>query len=407
MTTPTPRYGLAKIVLGSDNVDVVADFNNNWDALDLKLGTQVCTSTTRPASPVQGMLVFETDTGFTRKYKGAAWEQVGIAACTSGARPSSNLLAGDLIFETNTGYTRTWTGSAWQTQSTVSAASSAMPANPIVGDLVYVNNHPALAMWNGSVWLYETTVICTSSTRPVSFIVNGTQIYETDTGRFLTYNGTTWVNTAFSNFVCTAATHPANPFQGLEIFETDTLLSAIYSGSNYLYAIQQGAPTQILVAPAATVTLAVPAGANSVMVKWKARASDAVAAEQVLLRFNADSTAGHYLWEKNESNNTGSVSGQQGGSTTQTSIQIGTMSGASATANYFGSGDFIVDGVNDATNFATVSGKGGCFATNANMWSGTYNGQFLVQAAITSMTFSTQNSSNFVAGSRFSIYAVQ
>lgn len=62
MTTLTARYGLAKIVLGSDNVDVVTDFNNNWDALDLKVGSQVCTSSTLPSTPPQGMQAMTTDT---------------------------------------------------------------------------------------------------------------------------------------------------------------------------------------------------------------------------------------------------------------------------------------------------------------------------------------------------------
>lgn len=61
MTTTTTRYGLNKIVLASDNVDVVADFNTNWDAIDLKLGAQVCTFSTLPASPPQGMTAIATD----------------------------------------------------------------------------------------------------------------------------------------------------------------------------------------------------------------------------------------------------------------------------------------------------------------------------------------------------------
>jgi len=61
MTSPTARFALNKIVLGSDNVDVLNDFNTNWDAIDLKLGSQVCTFATLPASPPQGMTAYATD----------------------------------------------------------------------------------------------------------------------------------------------------------------------------------------------------------------------------------------------------------------------------------------------------------------------------------------------------------
>lgn len=36
-----------------------------------------CTSTTRPSSPLQGMMIYETDTGEWRGWTGAAWEVIG------------------------------------------------------------------------------------------------------------------------------------------------------------------------------------------------------------------------------------------------------------------------------------------------------------------------------------------
>lgn len=42
----------------------------------------VCTSSTRPASPVAGMTIFETDTGNLSVYSGSAWVPVGIATGT-------------------------------------------------------------------------------------------------------------------------------------------------------------------------------------------------------------------------------------------------------------------------------------------------------------------------------------
>lgn len=198
MTTSTTRYGMAKIVAASDNVDVVVDFNNNWDLIDTRLGSQVCTSSTRPSSPVQGQIAYETDTGFVRKYTGTAWQTVGNANCL--------------------------------------AAST--PANPIQGDIAYVTDRDQLIHYTGSAWKYTGLVVCTSSTRPTGSIAAGTQIYETDTTRYLVYNGTSWEQKSFGSFVCTSGTHPSSPFTGLEIFETDTGRSLVYNGSTY---IPQGA----------------------------------------------------------------------------------------------------------------------------------------------------------------------
>jgi hypothetical protein len=44
----------------------------------------VCTSSTRPASPNEGMTIFETDTDFTLQYTGTAWVRIAnIGAWTS------------------------------------------------------------------------------------------------------------------------------------------------------------------------------------------------------------------------------------------------------------------------------------------------------------------------------------
>jgi hypothetical protein len=43
-----------------------------------------CTSGTRPASPVAGMTVYETDTGNISVYSGTAWNQIGISLGSGG-----------------------------------------------------------------------------------------------------------------------------------------------------------------------------------------------------------------------------------------------------------------------------------------------------------------------------------
>ncbi|WP_274029442.1 hypothetical protein [Streptomyces sp. MMBL 11-1] len=60
--TTTPRLGLYKPD-GDDNVNVDTDLNDNADLLDVVVGTTVCTSSTRPATPYEGQGIYETDTG--------------------------------------------------------------------------------------------------------------------------------------------------------------------------------------------------------------------------------------------------------------------------------------------------------------------------------------------------------
>lgn len=79
MSTLTTRLGLYKPAAdGSELVNVVTDLNNNLDSLDAKVGVFACTSGTRPASPYDGQMIRETDTGkvYIRNATAGAWQQV-------------------------------------------------------------------------------------------------------------------------------------------------------------------------------------------------------------------------------------------------------------------------------------------------------------------------------------------
>lgn len=45
----------------------------------------VCTSSTRPASPFEGQMIYETDTDLLRIWTGAAWRSLAAAAASSGS----------------------------------------------------------------------------------------------------------------------------------------------------------------------------------------------------------------------------------------------------------------------------------------------------------------------------------
>lgn len=62
--SPSPRLGLYRTAAdGSEDVNVVLDVLNNLDKLDTFVGALACTSGTHPASPYNGQVIRETDTG--------------------------------------------------------------------------------------------------------------------------------------------------------------------------------------------------------------------------------------------------------------------------------------------------------------------------------------------------------
>lgn len=89
--TPTPRLLLRRPLNdGSELVNVQTDLNQNADKIDLAVGYQACTSTTRPSAPYSGKGIRETDTARTYLHNGSApasagWVQIPNAASTFNA----------------------------------------------------------------------------------------------------------------------------------------------------------------------------------------------------------------------------------------------------------------------------------------------------------------------------------
>lgn len=158
--------------------------------------------------------------------------------------------------------------------------------------------------------------------------------------------------------------------------------------------------TQTLGGTAASVTFSSVPAFNHISMIWKARGDSAATAVQFFGRLNGD-TASHYVWQVNQANNA-TVAGTDGGGLVA-QMQLGTMTAATSTANYFSSGQFTIAYWNDATNFATVQGTTCAFVTATNSFGGTYSGLYNQAVTLTSVTVFPA-SGNFVAGSRFSLY---
>lgn len=159
--------------------------------------------------------------------------------------------------------------------------------------------------------------------------------------------------------------------------------------------------TTKLAAPAASIAITVPAGYSSLMGVWGARSSQASAVVNMVIRLNAD-TGNNYLWQEVQVENT-TVTGANSSGVTSF-IQIGIAPGASATANYYGAGDFTIPAPGGAL-FKTVIGKSFGIDSTSDSFVGTYGGQWLNTAVITSVTL-IATAGNLVAGSQFSLYGL-
>ena len=70
MATTTSRLALTKPA-GTDAVDI-AVLNSNADKIDASIGAKICTSGTRPSTPYDGQVIYETDTSKAFVYVAAS-----------------------------------------------------------------------------------------------------------------------------------------------------------------------------------------------------------------------------------------------------------------------------------------------------------------------------------------------
>lgn len=122
-TLPNNAISLAQIAVGAavtsiTNSNITATSTGNSSALGgIVQGTLVpCTSSTRPSLTFtrRGQLIHETDTTQLRIATGGAWTTFGSStlSCTSTTHPSSPV-TGMTVYETDTGFEVVWTGTAW------------------------------------------------------------------------------------------------------------------------------------------------------------------------------------------------------------------------------------------------------------------------------------------------------
>lgn len=201
---------------------------------------------------------------------------------------------------------------------------------------------------------------------------------------------------------CTSTTHPANPTVGMPIFETDTKLTAMWNGTAWQYPPQLLAQQSL--GSSGTISLPVPAGGHfsTLRVVWTAASTTGGTATYMCCRFNNDSSSSSYEYQFNQANITSQSS--SGNTVTEAQTRVGTLNSAGGTSGYLGSGEFIVPNANGAT-FKELTGFSNSINAVANAFSGTYGGQWLSTAAVTSIQLLALSGS-LIAGSAAWLYGM-
>jgi hypothetical protein len=177
-----------------------------------------------------------------------------------------------------------------------------------------------------------------------------------------------------------------------------TLEALLLANYQYLYNnVPLVESTQLLLAPAATVTYTVVTPTNRIWCMWRATTSASATTENFQVQVNGVATSS-YIWQDIQGVNSTSSAGSSGAATT--SVAMGNVTGATATANYYSSGNFIVDGCNQTSKFITVQGTSAMFISTTSSIAGTYTGQYNAVGPVTSLVLSAAVG-NFTTGSEF------
>lgn len=296
----------------------------------------------------------------------------------------------------------------------VQCTSTTRPSNTYAGQNIYETDSKRYVQNTGTkgspVWTYmsHAALAVTAGTHPTSGLSIGELIYETDSTRLQAWNGSTWEQKTFSNFVATSSAHPANPFTGLEIYETDTGLGAVYNGTAYSYAVAQAAPTQILGGTTASISFTGLPAVNHLEVRWQARTTSGNVSDNMLMRVNSDSGANYGSQDVIGQNTTASAvtTNVNSGS----AILVGNCAGGTAPSGYYGAGQINALGWAKSGSGHQVSVVATAFVaagtSGGNQIAGVFGGAYNPSATLTSITL-LPGTGSFAANSTFSLYAFE
>lgn len=187
--------------------DVIKFNGSSWTAASVAAGgASVTVSTTAPASPSEGDMWFESDTGRTYVYYDSYWVEVGAVSAGSrlvvGSNPPNNPTVGDMWFDSDTTKTYVYYDSTWVEiggaggggGSSVTVSSSA-PASPSEGDMWFDSDTAQTFIYYDSQWIEigASAMAATVSTSAPNSPIAGQIWFDSDTGGAYVYYDGNWV----------------------------------------------------------------------------------------------------------------------------------------------------------------------------------------------------------------------
>lgn len=145
----------------------------------------------------------------------------------------------------------------------------------------------------------------------------------------------------------------------------------------------------------------------ALMVIFQGRSDTAALNTQVDMRFNNDSAAANYAWNENRLDGV-TVAAADDVPGTAGFVRVGKITGATATANYFGTSTiWIPNYATGSAAFREFSAKSSGRSSNAANagWLYEYGGMWLATTAISRLTLLPE-AGNWITGSRCSIYVM-
>jgi hypothetical protein len=133
-------------------------------------------------------------------------------------------------------------------------------------------------------------------------------------------------------------------------------------------------------------------------IRYATRTTVAADRDPIVMRFNAD-TGSNYAHHQLFTNGSGPFSEAF---TSQTRMRAGEVTGANPTSTIFGAS--VVDILDP---YSTTKNKTVRTFTGTQSFTGLFSGVYLSTSSTTSLTLLPSSASNFVAGSRFSLYGIK
>lgn len=158
--------------------------------------------------------------------------------------------------------------------------------------------------------------------------------------------------------------------------------------------------TSILTGNQTSIPITIPAGFNHIQGIFTARQDFGAGGSWCTLRINGDS-GNTYTWQVTYSSMTTLAAANSAGLTS--SMRVGVLPGSGDSANFFGTGSFVMGNISSTTIGKTMSSQFQGPVSGSNGFSGTAGGLWASTAAVTSVTL-LPTSGNLVAGSSLSIY---